>query len=46
MREACASCHGPSGKRGLRSTHPVRASCQQCHARSAALDQRPEEVVQ
>jgi cytochrome c-type protein NapB len=45
MRSECASCHGPSGKHGLRSTHPVRANCLQCHAQSAAFDQRPEEMV-
>lgn len=40
MRETCASCHGPQGLPGLRTTHPERQSCTQCHAPSAALDQR------
>ncbi len=40
MREDCASCHGPLGRAGLRTTHPERQSCVQCHASSAALDQR------
>ena len=31
MREDCASCHGVTGKPGLRTTHPQRGSCTQCH---------------
>ncbi len=41
MRGECASCHGPSGKIGLRTPHPFQASCTQCHAPSALLDQVP-----
>lgn len=41
MREACASCHGVLGRPGLRTTHPWRTSCTQCHAPSASLDQVP-----
>ncbi|MDP2304709.1 MAG: multiheme c-type cytochrome [Pseudomonadota bacterium] len=41
MREQCDSCHGVNGRDALRSTHPSRASCEQCHAASAATDQRP-----
>ncbi|HRC56557.1 MAG TPA: hypothetical protein PKU97_11575, partial [Kofleriaceae bacterium] len=41
MRERCDSCHGVWGASGLRSTHPWRQSCTQCHAPAAALDQRP-----
>jgi cytochrome c-type protein NapB len=40
MRSDCLSCHGPLGREALRTTHPERASCTQCHAPSAALDQR------
>jgi len=40
MREECSSCHGVSGKAGLRTAHPHQTSCTQCHAPSAALDQR------
>lgn len=40
MRENCMSCHGVLGMQGLRSTHPWRANCQQCHVPSANLDQR------
>ena len=31
MRQTCLSCHGPLGPPGLRSTHPERANCTQCH---------------
>lgn len=40
MRSACKSCHGVAGALGMRSTHPWRESCTQCHAPSAKLDQR------
>ena len=40
MRSACASCHGVTGLPGIRTTHPQRQSCLQCHAPSAVLDQR------
>ncbi|WP_437790391.1 nitrate reductase cytochrome c-type subunit [Sorangium sp. So ce693] len=40
MRSECASCHGVHGALGMRSTHPYRQSCTQCHAPSAELDQR------
>lgn len=40
MRETCISCHGPTGKVGLRTSHPERQNCVQCHTSSAALDQR------
>jgi len=40
MRERCESCHGVLGV-GIRTTHPWRSSCPQCHAPSAALEQRP-----
>ncbi len=32
MREDCHSCHGVAGPPGLRTTHPERVSCLQCHA--------------
>jgi cytochrome c-type protein NapB len=41
MRDDCTSCHGTSGKLGLRTPHLDRRSCTQCHAPSAMLDQRP-----
>lgn len=40
MRQNCASCHGALST-GLRTSHPWRQSCTQCHAPSAELDQRP-----
>ena len=40
MRTDCASCHGPLGAPGLRTTHPERQNCLQCHAPSATKDQR------
>lgn len=39
MREDCTSCHGTTGRAGIRSTHPWRANCLQCHATGAALNQ-------
>lgn len=40
MRPRCESCHGVYAL-GLRTSHPWRQSCTQCHGPSAALDQRP-----
>lgn len=40
MRDDCMSCHGPGGTAALRTSHPDRRSCVQCHALDAALDQR------
>jgi len=40
MRQSCTACHGTLGDFGLRSTHPWRQNCVQCHASSATLDQR------
>jgi cytochrome c-type protein NapB len=32
MHEQCAACHaGPAAREELRTTHPERASCLQCH---------------
>ncbi len=39
MRQRCDSCHGVSGHPGLRTSHPERQSCVQCHAPQAALNQ-------
>jgi cytochrome c-type protein NapB len=41
MRGDCSSCHGVTGPNGIRSTHPWRQSCTQCHAPDARLDQGP-----
>ena len=45
MRENCMSCHGPDRPNALRTTHPERVSCNQCHASSAVLDQREVELA-
>lgn len=39
MRSDCLSCHGPRGLFGLRTPHPDRQSCVQCHVPDAVLDQ-------
>lgn len=39
MRNRCLSCHGPTARAGIRSSHPERLSCQQCHTPSAKLNQ-------
>lgn len=39
MRSSCMSCHGYEGLQGLRTTHPWRHNCQQCHTPSATMEQ-------
>lgn len=39
MRSNCMSCHGLAGSHGIRTTHPWRKNCTQCHAPSSKLDQ-------
>lgn len=39
MRTDCMSCHGYEGRHGIRTTHPWRNNCLQCHAPSATMDQ-------
>lgn len=39
MRQNCNACHGQLGEPGLRTTHPWRNNCVQCHAPSADNDQ-------
>lgn len=41
MRSDCLSCHGPTGNRGFRTTHPWRQNCLQCHTPSVELEQIP-----
>jgi cytochrome c-type protein NapB len=38
MRDNCAACHGPTSM-GIRTSHPWRHSCTQCHAPAADFDQ-------
>ncbi len=40
MRDNCMSCHGPGGTVAMRTSHPDRQSCTQCHAPNAQLDAR------
>ena len=40
MREDCYSCHGAGRVNAITTSHPDRQSCTQCHAPSAAKDQR------
>ncbi len=44
MREVCGSCHGTLAE-GLRTSHPWRQSCTQCHAPSAEFDQGPDSAL-
>lgn len=45
MRVDCLSCHGPSGEFGIRTTHPWRQDCQQCHAVASGLEQTQPNAV-
>lgn len=38
MRQNCMSCHGPLGTSPIRTTHPDRQSCTQCHVPGAHVD--------
>ncbi len=40
MRQECSSCHGVSGRDGIRTTHPERKSCTQCHVPARAATPR------
>jgi cytochrome c-type protein NapB len=41
MRNDCQSCHGAAGPAPLRTTHPERQNCLQCHALSFPQDLLP-----
>jgi cytochrome c-type protein NapB len=43
MRQSCSSCHGVNGLDGIRTSHPERKSCVQCHA--SATDEVPRPPV-
>ncbi|MFN7135301.1 MAG: multiheme c-type cytochrome, partial [Myxococcales bacterium] len=45
MRTRCESCHGPAGPNPIRSSHPERQSCQQCHVGQAANEQRARATI-
>lgn len=41
MRSECSSCHGSLGGEGMRTSHPWRSNCTQCHAPSRNYDWKP-----
>lgn len=41
MRERCGSCHGINGSAAIKTSHPWRKNCVQCHGSSATLEQQP-----
>lgn len=40
MRQNCMSCHGELGTSPIRTSHPERQSCTQCHVPSSSVDKR------
>jgi nitrate reductase (cytochrome), electron transfer subunit len=38
MHDSCSSCHGLTGRPGLRTPHPQRKSCTQCHVPDYSLE--------
>lgn len=40
MKPHCMSCHGPTRPNAIRSSHPDRQNCLQCHAPDAGFDNR------
>ncbi len=38
MRQNCMSCHGELGTSPIRTSHPERQSCTQCHVPSSTVD--------
>jgi cytochrome c-type protein NapB len=46
MRNDCQSCHGPAGPAPLRTTHPERLNCVQCHALSSPQDLLPKTTAE
>ena len=44
MRDNCLSCHGVTGKSPIKSPHPVRSQCLQCHVPEISRDfSRPQQ---
>lgn len=41
MRQECGSCHGVGGLEGLRTSHPERVLCLQCHVPDGSADRPP-----
>ncbi len=40
MRSKCLGCHGPLGLPAIRTPHPERTDCRQCHATIAAIEMK------
>ncbi|MDQ8202414.1 nitrate reductase cytochrome c-type subunit [Pelagicoccus sp. SDUM812003] len=40
MRQSCMSCHGEMGTSPIRTSHPERQSCTQCHVPGSDVDKR------
>ena len=40
MRQNCISCHGELGTSPIRTSHPERQSCTQCHVPGSQIDKR------
>jgi cytochrome c-type protein NapB len=38
MREVCVACHGDTGGSPIRSPHPDRVNCRQCHVEQTSAD--------
>lgn len=45
MRSECSSCHGSLSREGIRSSHPWRTNCTQCHAPTRSFDWNPLETT-
>lgn len=46
MRENCMTCHGPTGNWRIKTSHPYRTQCTQCHVPEAKQDYtRPQQQV-
>lgn len=41
MRQNCMACHGPEGRPGIRTSHPQRGQCVQCHVNQDNRDRPP-----
>ncbi len=41
MRQNCVTCHGPGGSSAIKTTHPQRHNCLQCHATDSTRETLP-----
>jgi cytochrome c-type protein NapB len=45
MRENCAACHaGPAAREEIRTSHPERTRCRQCHVEVTARSEFDSEL--